>query len=110
MGSFQIKRGVQLYETGKVLNWKTQNDKLCEYWLLKDPNNARYFDKIPQEFMDKLTEQQIRIEEKMEIIEPVYNPEPEHEVIDPIKEVIEPVKVIEKLAKVKPKPAKRPKK
>lgn len=107
MGNFQIKRGVQLYETGKVLNWKTQNDALCKYWLLKDPNNVRYFDKIPADFLETLTEQQIRMEEKMEIIEPIYNPEPEIETVPEIKEI----EKIEKPVKIQPKkPAKKTKK
>lgn len=55
MGKYRLKRGVQLQEHSNIstrLNWKTQTDELCEYWLKKDIHNARFFDELPENYME----------------------------------------------------------
>ena len=60
MGKYRLKRGVQLQEHSNLetrLNWKTQTDELCEYWLRKDANNARFFDDLPNNYLELIGKQ-----------------------------------------------------
>lgn len=84
MGKFRVKRGVQFNEHSDItkrLNWKTQNDELCEYWLKKDPNNARFFDEIPEGYIASITKE-AKEEAKIEVEKPEINTIIEHNVTE----------------------------